>query len=192
MKPIRSRSGGLAHRLALTATGLALVTLAVGCQDATSPRGQGTAPLRPSYLILPAMFSANADLTGMVDGESDTSPARGVVGFEWCKVGDGSVFTLEWNGTIRNPQRETFLRGAIRFTGDGSVLPSDLQAELAGIVLLSGSSSSKRFTLAGEQDISDRLASVMYEDPNEFVVTLFSREHPAGAIQGNLISGPTL
>jgi hypothetical protein len=192
MKPIRLRSEGLAHPVALTATGLALVTLMVGCQDATSPREQGAAPLQPSYLIVPAMFSANADLRGVVDGEGDASPARGVVGFEWCKVGDGSVFTLEWTGAIRNPQRETFLRGAIRFTGDGSVFPADLQVELAGIALLSAPNSSKRFTLAGEQDISDRLAAVMYEDPAEFVVTLFSREHPAGAIQGNLMPSPTL
>jgi len=58
---------------------------------------------------------------------------------------------------------------------------------MAGIVLIGDPNLAKRFTFSGSQRISDRLAALMFEDPTEFLVILFTSEHPEGAIGGVLM-----
>lgn len=142
----------------------------------------------PSFATAPASFQLSATLRGVRHRGEPTSSAKGLLQLRFApSTGDPPEPELAWQGAVQNPQRERFLRGTISFIGDPNVLPADLQAELAGIALIGDPNLAKRFTFSGAQRVSDRLAAVMFEDPNEFFVILFTSENPEGAIGGVLM-----
>jgi len=166
---------------------LTFVTLIAGCGEPTSPSVPAKA-LTPAFAVAPGSFDLSTSLRAVRRRNEPTSQARGTLQLQFTRsVGDPNIFDLTWQGVVQNPQRETFFRGSIRFVGDPNILPAELLTELAGIALIGDPNVAKRFTFAGGQGISDRLAAVMYEDPNEFVATLYSTEHPDGAIAGALM-----
>jgi hypothetical protein len=139
----------------------------------------------PPVAITPSSFGLSADLRALRHRGERTSHAKGTLQLQLTQsIGDPSIFEAASQGSIQNPEREHFLRGAITFIGDPNVLPAELQAELAGIALIGDPNLSQRFGFAGAQPVSDRLAAVMFEDPEAFLVTLYTSEHPGGAIGG--------
>ena len=182
--PARATSLTSSTRSSLRSAILGFAVLTAACAEPTAPavsnEGQG-----PAFAVAAASFQLSAELGGVRRPGEHTSRARGSLTLQFTQsIGDPNVFELTWQGTIRNPERETFLRGAIDFIGDPGILPADLQAELAGIALIGDPNLAKRFDFAGATQVSSRLASVMRENAGAFRVTLYTSEHPNGAIVG--------
>ncbi|HEY9505001.1 MAG TPA: hypothetical protein VIQ27_03425 [Gemmatimonadales bacterium] len=163
-----------------------LLALSLAC-DPPSPVEPSSAPADPTLATTPTTFALAATLVAIGDPNVVPSKASGSLRVALAlAVGDPNIYEIRWDGAVRNPKKETFVRGDICFIGDPSILPSEQQAELASLGLIGDPNLATRFTFGGGGRISDRLAAVMIEDPDEFVATLFTLEHPNGAIAGAL------
>ena len=191
---------GMQSRTWSLVTVSALAALVVGCADPSAPAVASIDGLsllkevdgRPE--VLNVQLRAVEDPNIIDDPNIRPSDASGHLQLKLTRLADGSV-RIDFKGQINNPGGETFTGLTLRSSRGGRASAVFIAfGEVEGIGEVDG-----RIVRIDPEDatvISAEAAARLYgtpdtvddpnliDDPNLLVATFFTRQHPAGAIQG--------